>query len=130
MSNTLNYKGYTTSVEYDAEDSILYGKVDGIRSRILFDSSEADTIVEAFHQAVDDYLDACEENGVEPEKPYKGSFNVRIDSDLHRRSAHYATSHGTTLNKVVQLALRQYLQANDINETASKPEHLTAPTCK
>jgi predicted HicB family RNase H-like nuclease len=37
MSNTMEYKGYTGSVEYSAEDRLLYGRLVGIRDRVIFD---------------------------------------------------------------------------------------------
>jgi predicted HicB family RNase H-like nuclease len=37
-----------------------------------------------FHRAVDEYLALCEEKGEEPEKPFKGSFNIRISPELHK----------------------------------------------
>ena len=112
MSNVLSWRGYTASVQYDAEDNILFGKVDGIKSRILFDSTEAATVEDAFRAAVDEYLEDCAEEGIEPEKPYKGTFNVRIEPELHRECAHYAAEHGTTLNGVVRMALMQYVHAD------------------
>ena len=37
MSNVMNYKGYTGSVEFSEEDHIFYGKVLGIRSLISYE---------------------------------------------------------------------------------------------
>ena len=40
-----------------------------------------------FGKAVEDYLELCNLNGKEPEKVYKGSFNVRISPELHKQAA-------------------------------------------
>ena len=69
-TNVLEYRGYTTFVRYSADDDCLYGKLEGMRSTILFDDSGG-SIVDAFHEAVDEYLADCAAEGVEPEKPYK-----------------------------------------------------------
>lgn len=69
--NVLQYKGYTTFVHYDAEEDCLYGEIEGIRSHISYYDYEK-PVVEAFHEAVDDYLEWCAEEGSEPEKPYEG----------------------------------------------------------
>ena len=61
----------------------------------------------AFHEAVDDYLETCKEMGRESQKPFKGSFNVRIPSDLHRKAAAKATMMGVSLNQLVQKALEE-----------------------
>ena len=62
-----------------------------------------------FHEAVDDYLEFCKEVGKEPDKEYKGTFNVRIDPDLHKKLAHLASKNGDTLNASVEKAIREYV---------------------
>jgi predicted HicB family RNase H-like nuclease len=36
------------------------------------------------------YLDLCREAWIEPEKPFRGTFDVRTGSDLHRRASVFA----------------------------------------
>ncbi|MBQ9823127.1 MAG: type II toxin-antitoxin system HicB family antitoxin [Solobacterium sp.] len=101
MKNTLEYKGYVGSLEFSEEDSLLFGKVLGIRSLISYEGESAKELLEDFHQAVDDYLSLCEETGTEPEKPFKGSFNIRISSELHKRLFIEAVSRNMSLNSLV-----------------------------
>ncbi|CDF15340.1 MAG: type II toxin-antitoxin system HicB family antitoxin [Ruminococcus sp.] len=68
VSNILYYKGYYGKIEYSAEDKVIYGKIMGIHSLISFESESATDIETEFHNAVDDYLSYCEEEGIEPEK--------------------------------------------------------------
>ena len=68
VSNILYYKGYYGKIEYSAEDKVIYGKIMGIHSLISFESESAADIETEFHNAVDDYLSYCEEEGIEPEK--------------------------------------------------------------
>ncbi len=68
VSNILYYKGYYGKIEYSAEDKVIYGKIMGIHSLISFESESATGIETEFHNAVDDYLSYCEEEGIEPEK--------------------------------------------------------------
>ena len=84
MNNTMEYKGYVGSVEFSEEDSLFFGKVLGIRALVSYEGENAHDLVEDFHGAVDDYLALCEAQGTEPEKAYKGSFNVRISPKLHK----------------------------------------------
>ena len=42
--------------------------------------------------------------------PYKGTFNVRVTPELHRRVATLADRNGKKLNTVVNEALEAYLQ--------------------
>ena len=51
---------------------------------------------------IDEYLADCKEWNLEPEQPYKGTFNVRISPELHRNIALYAIEHGKSLNAAVE----------------------------
>ena len=110
MSNTIGYKGYVGSVEFSEADGILYGKVQGIRSLISYEGTTVSELIQDFHDAVDTYLNHCAKTGSEPEKSYKGSFNVRFrDPSLHRRAAIYAYDHNLSLNNVVEESVAEYL---------------------
>ena len=109
MSNTMEYKGYIGSVEFSEADGVFFGKVMGIRALISYEGTTAKELIDDFHGSVDDYLALCEENGIEPEKAYKGSFNVRVSPDLHRQAVAYAAAHQMTLNSFVESAMRNTL---------------------
>lgn len=124
--NALTYKGYTTFVRYDSEDGSLYGKIEGIKSFVNFtyveDDPRYESVVDAFHEAVDDYLIICEEEGIVPERPYSGKFNVRIPSELHAAASARASEECTTLNDIVNKAIYRYVVLG-IREPNEK-EHL------
>jgi predicted HicB family RNase H-like nuclease len=105
--NYLHYKDYIGSIEFSEEDNVFHGKVIGIKALISFEGNSVDTIINDFHKAVDEYLDFCARKGIEPEKPFKGSFNVRIGSELHRKLAITASTRGVSLNTLVEDAIRQ-----------------------
>jgi len=107
-SNYLQYKGYSGSINFSVEDGVFHGKIMGIRSLISFEGNSVDSITEDFQNAVDEYLEICKENNFEPEKPFKGSFNIRINPELHRQLALYSHSKGQTLNSAVEEAIRHY----------------------
>ena len=109
MKNLMEHKGYLGSVQYSAEDHVLYGKVEYIRSLITFEGRDVDSLEKAFVEAVEDYLETCRELGRKPEKPFKGTFNVRTGQELHRRASIYALAHDKSLNQVVNEALDVYL---------------------
>jgi predicted HicB family RNase H-like nuclease len=113
MKDTMIYKGYSGSVHYSDEDQVLFGKVECIRSLISYEGTDVDVLRRAFEEAVDDYLDLCQQEGRTPEQPFSGTFNVRTGADLHRRAALLARERGTTLNRVVSEALQRYLQHED-----------------
>lgn len=109
MSNTMEYKNYVGSVEFSEEDACFFGKVMGIRALISYEGTTAKELIDDFHGAVDDYLALCEAEGKEPEKAYKGSFNVRVSPELHKQAVVYAASHQMTLNGFVESSIKQAL---------------------
>lgn len=111
MNNTMEYKGYVGSVEFSEEDALFYGKVMGIRALISYEGTNAAELVADFHGAVDDYLELCAQTGTEPEKAYKGSFNVRISPELHKQAVIAAMSHNMSLNSFVETSIQQALHA-------------------
>lgn len=109
MSSIIKYKGYIGNIEFSEEDNIFYGKVQGIRSLISYEGENAKELITDFHTAVDDYLELCEERGIEPEKSYKGTFNIRISPELHKDAAIYAADHKVSLNSVIETALKGFM---------------------
>jgi len=105
----LEYKGYSGSIEYSKEDGLFYGKVLGIRSLISYEGMTGPEIEKDFKIAVEDYLSECKELGIEIEKPFKGSFNVRIPSELHREAALKAMEQNISLNSFVSESIRARL---------------------
>lgn len=106
MNNTFEYSGYIGTIEFSEEDALFFGKVMGIRSLISYEGKNANELISDFHSAVDDYLAVCEAEGREPEKAYKGSFNIRISPELHKQLVVCATSRQMSLNSFVENALR------------------------
>ena len=110
MNNLIEYKGYVGSVEFSEEDGLFFGKVQGIRSLISYEGTNAAELVADFHGAVDDYLAFCEEEGTSPETAYKGSLNVRFkNKEIHRRAAIYAITHQQSLNSFIEEAVEEKL---------------------
>lgn len=109
MNSTLTYKGYTGSIDFSLEDNCLYGKVMGIDDLVSFEGRTVAEIKQDFETAVDDYLQMCAELGKQPQKAYKGTFNVRVSPELHRRAALEAAKEKQSLNWVVGKAIEEYL---------------------
>lgn len=110
MKNIMEYKGYVGSVEFSENDGVFFGKVQGIRSLISYEGTNAAELVSDFHGAVDDYLALCEQGGTAPEISYKGSLNVRFrKADTHRRAAIYAITHNQSLNSFIEEAVEEKL---------------------
>lgn len=105
MSNWLSYKNYNGTVEYSKEDDCLFGKVIGIKSLLSYEGESIKELKADFQKVIDEYLTDCRERNVEPELPFKGTFNIRISPELHRNIALYAMEHGKSLNAAVEEAI-------------------------
>lgn len=105
MSNWLSYKNYNGTVEYSKEDDCLFGKVIGIKSLLSYEGESIKELKADFQKVIDEYLADCRERNVEPELPFKGTFNIRISPELHRSIALYAMEHGKSLNAAVEEAI-------------------------
>lgn len=109
MNTTLKHKGYIGSVEVSLEDVCLHGKILFIRDIVTYEGQTVDELNQAFVEAVEDYLATCKELGREPQKPFSGSFNVRVRPELHKAAAEQACREGISLNELVNRALEERL---------------------
>lgn len=112
MKDHMKYKDYYGSVHYNDEDEVFYGKVEGIKSLISYEGHDVKTLKDAFQESVDDYLQTCAEQNIIAEKPFKGSFNIRVGDHLHRKAMEYAWAHDTTLNTIAKEAFTEYFDAH------------------
>jgi predicted HicB family RNase H-like nuclease len=113
MNDILQYKTYYASVHFSAADEVFYGKILGINDLVSFEGSSVKELKKAFKEAVEDYLETCSEIGKTPDKTYKGTFNVRVSSALHKEASLFAAVHNMTLNEFVKTALSFTLQRKD-----------------
>jgi predicted HicB family RNase H-like nuclease len=117
MNDILEYKGYYGTVQFSSEDEVFYGKLFGIDDLVTFEGGSVRELKKAFHDAVDDYLETCAEVGKDPDKTYKGTFNVRISTDLHKAAAVYAAVNNISLNDFVKTAIHYALShKGDLNK--------------
>lgn len=107
MSNILEYKGYTATVEYSAEDRVFFGKIALINDLVTFEAENVNDLEMEFQNSVEEYLKTCEELGKKPQKAFKGMFNVRIAPELHRKAAFRALEKKISLNKLVEESLEK-----------------------
>ena len=114
MNSMLEYKGYHASIEYDAADEIFVGTVFGITDSLNFHGTSVKELKEMFEQSIDNYLELCEKIGKCPEKEFKGSFNIRITPELHKRAALEAAKQKITLNQYVMRAIEKSLNDADV----------------
>ncbi|MGP1458547.1 MAG: type II toxin-antitoxin system HicB family antitoxin [Treponema sp.] len=107
MKDILQYKGFIGSVHFNADDEIFFGKIEGVDDLVSFEGNTVVELKHAFEEAVNDYVILCKENGKKIEKSYKGSFNVRITPEIHRKAKLLSVMQGISLNQFIQKAVEQ-----------------------
>jgi len=123
MANlTKSHKGYYGSVFY--EEGTLVITVLHIRDHVSDECADAAQVQQTFEALVDEYLEDCAELGKEADKPYSGTFNVRVTEDVHRQAALMASQLDCSLNEVVRRALDVYLSL-DAGQADAKAMYLT-----
>jgi predicted HicB family RNase H-like nuclease len=110
MKDLILYNGYYGSVHFDSEDLIFHGKIEFIRALVSYEAIDAKGLKKAFEEAVDDYLEMCQSQKIQPEKPFKGSLNVRLGPELHRQVAIVAEQRHLSINKFIADTLNQAMQ--------------------
>src|SRR5262245_40559064 len=111
--NVFRYKDFIGSIEVDPEDKCLYGKLLYINDLITYEATSVLKLESEFKNAVNDYLDTCRQLDREPLKPFKGSLNIRIGSELHKEAAFHAAQDGLTLNEFIKLAVQNQIHSEE-----------------
>ena len=109
----MSYLEFQGTTEMSMEDNCLFGRILHIDDVITYEANSPQELRKAFEESVDDYLDFCKTQNVNPNKPYKGVFNVRIDPLLHRQMALLSKKRGITLNELVKEALSDKVRGDN-----------------
>ncbi len=100
---TLKYKDYSGTVEYNENDNCLFGKVIGMNKNVItYEGKTVEELKADFEAGIDLYLENCQERGIKPQKPYSGSLNIRIPSELHSQLALKAQMTGRSINAIIK----------------------------
>ena len=111
IMNNLEYKGYYGSIEYSKENKCLYGKVLGMtKDLVSYEGNTVEELEDDFRNAIESYLEGCNELGIKPRKGYNGVLNIRIPSEIHSRIAMYAENHGTSINSFIRESIERRLE--------------------
>jgi predicted HicB family RNase H-like nuclease len=113
MNEILSYKEYIASINFSSKDEFFFGKILGINDLVTFEGQTVKELKKSFKEAVDDYLETCKRQGKEPEKIYKGSFNVRLSPAIHRKVALMAIQKNISLNDFVKAAISYAIDHTD-----------------
>ncbi|MBI5591668.1 MAG: type II toxin-antitoxin system HicB family antitoxin [Deltaproteobacteria bacterium] len=122
--DTLKYKGYLGSIEISVEDGCLHGQILFINDMITYEGDTIPAIKEEFSSAVDRYIAYCKKTGRPANKPYSGTFNIRIDKELHRKAAQEAVKCNISLNEYVEQAIKSATEQKEPMKVEHTHRHL------
>jgi predicted HicB family RNase H-like nuclease len=113
LKNMMEYKGMVAKVGLDMEDRVFNGEVIGARTALHFTGRTYDELTECFHTAVDEYFQFCQEEGITPEKTWKGKLTFRPRSDeLRQRIWIQATSNSMSVNEWMNNVVEKELHSS------------------
>lgn len=105
----LEYKGFQGSVDFSLDAGVLHGKILLIDDLVTYEADNITDLNAEFQESVDDYIATCKDLGVEPNKPFSGTFNVRIGPTMHRDLAKQAQREEKSINDFVREAIDCHL---------------------
>ena len=112
MTDLIEYKKFFGSLHFNSDDEIFYGKIEGINDLISFEGKTVKDIKRNFKDAVNDYIYICKENDKPLYKSYKGSFNIRVPAELHKKAVQQALLLDISLNKYIQKVLEKDIKSS------------------
>ncbi len=105
--NTLTYKDFIGSVNFSEEDGVFFGKIEGIDGLVNFEGESVNELTSAFHDAVDDYIAYCTEEGIPVHSSFSGSIKITMTPETHTRIVFLAKKEGISVNKFINNAVEK-----------------------
>lgn len=108
----LEYKGYKGTVEYAQANDCLCGKVVGMGNLLI--TYEGKTISELrsdFESVLEFYFSECKREMRKPKKPFSGTLNLRMSSEIHERVSLASMKMGVAINDFINRAIVRELEA-------------------
>ncbi len=116
---TLEHKGYVAQAKFDEATGDYHGSVinSGDYAIVIFEGLQEQDLQREFAISIDEYLESCAEDGIEPTRPEPlGEFlserlHLRMDETLLGRVEQAARDSGLSLDCWVAQALEHSLAA-------------------
>ncbi|MFU8787533.1 MAG: type II toxin-antitoxin system HicB family antitoxin [Methylobacter sp.] len=107
MINQMTINGVKAVITYDSDIDLFRGEFVGLNGGADFYAADVSSLKREGEISLRVFLDACQEDGVEPFKTFSGRFNVRIPAELHASVVSAATAQGKSLNQWISEALER-----------------------
>lgn len=131
-TSELTYKGYTGSIEVSIEDGCLHGRILFINDIVTYEGNTVEEIKVAFESAANRYIEYCAKTGKPANKPYSGTFNIRIGENRHRILAQLASRKKISINEAICSAIdmQQRMPNQQTFQTINALDSMTAEIYK
>jgi predicted HicB family RNase H-like nuclease len=106
MINQMTIDGVKAVISYDAEIEMFRGEFIGLNGGADFYATDIEGLKKEGQLSLQVFLQACEEDGVEPFKSYSGKFVLRLRPEDHAAIALAASASGKSLNQWATETLR------------------------
>ena len=107
MINQMTIDGVKAVITYDSDIDMFRGEFLGLNGCADFYAKDADGLRREGAISLKVFLEACQEDGVEPFKSYSGKFVLRIPPEDHAAISIAASASGKSLNQWAVDTLRQ-----------------------
>ncbi len=101
----MTINGVKAVITYDPDIELFRGEFVGLNGGADFYAGDVAGLKREGAISLRVFMQACQEDGVEPFKTFSGKFNVRIPAELHADIVSAATANGKSLNQWICEAL-------------------------
>jgi predicted HicB family RNase H-like nuclease len=110
MMNTMEIDGIKAVINFDPDLGMFRGEFLGLSGGADFYAPDVKGLKREGKISLRVFMQACEEDGVEPLRQYSGKFVARIPAELHALANDVAKANGISLNALVEQAIRHEVQ--------------------
>jgi predicted HicB family RNase H-like nuclease len=107
MINQMTIDGVKAVITYDSDIDMFRGEFLGLNGGADFYAKDAEGLRREGVISLNVFLEACQEDGVEPFKSYSGKFVLRLPPEDHAAISIAASASGKSLNQWAVDELRQ-----------------------
>lgn len=116
------YKNYLGKPEVDTETRLIRGRLLNIADLVEFAGVTVEQAEADFRRSVDRYLQSCEGQGKEPDKPFSGKLPFRTSPEIHRDIYIAASQADLSINAWMEAILSQAAQQSSLLPAAEPIE--------
>ncbi|MBD8894768.1 type II toxin-antitoxin system HicB family antitoxin [Desulfovibrio desulfuricans] len=107
MKNVMDFDGYKAAIAYDPEMEMFRGEFVGLNGGADFYASDLAGLRREGSESLRIFLEECAKHSIEPRKPNRGNFALRLEPDVYHRASVAAAAQGKSLNAFIADTVKQ-----------------------